>query len=163
MPVAESPQDFQPGETLADLEVETQEWTGSEPILTWYADAEGTQILPPETPIEPGITYYVSQRIQGCDDSGLLAITTQNLGIKESELSKISLFPNPNKGNFTLKNLPKFPLKISVSDILGRRIHVFHEAVFPEEFQVSLNLGTGIYFLEIKAPNAKKMLKFVVE
>ncbi|HET8839263.1 MAG TPA: hypothetical protein VFM82_09765, partial [Flavobacteriaceae bacterium] len=54
MPVAESSQDFQPGESLADLEVETQDWTGSEPILTWYADAEGTQILPPETAVEPG-------------------------------------------------------------------------------------------------------------
>ncbi|HET8838575.1 MAG TPA: T9SS type A sorting domain-containing protein [Flavobacteriaceae bacterium] len=164
MPVAESPQDFQPGESLADLEVETQDWTGSEPILTWYADEEGTQILSPETAIEPGTTYYVSQSIQGCDESGLLAISIQNLGIFENEFSAISLFPNPNNGNFTLKNLPEFPLQIKIVDILGRNIQVFSKRSFPQEFQVSLNnLETGIYFLEISGKNAKQVFKFMVE
>ncbi len=165
MPVADSPQDFQPGETLSDLEVETTDWTGSEPILTWYADAAGTQILPPDTALEPGTTYYVSQSIQGCDESELLAINVQTLGVVEMEFSKIFIFPNPNNGNFTLKGLPEFPLKIRVMDILGKQVQVLPEGIFSQEFQVSLNgrLETGIYFLEINALNAKQVFKFIVE
>ncbi|HET8839260.1 MAG TPA: T9SS type A sorting domain-containing protein [Flavobacteriaceae bacterium] len=164
MPTAESPQDFQPGESLADLEVETQDWTGSEPILTWYADAAGTQVLPPETAVEPGTTYYVSQRIQGCDESELVAITVQNLGILENDFSNISLFPNPNNGIFTLKGLPESPLKMRVVDILGRNIQVFPERIFSSDFQISLiGMETGIYFLELRDENAKQVFRFVVE
>ena len=66
-PLGDANQDFDPGDTLADLDV-----TGVN--LTWYEDAAGTIVIPDTTLLVDGETYYVSQTINGCE-SQLLAIT----------------------------------------------------------------------------------------
>lgn len=165
MPIAESPQTFQTGETLADLEVEIADWSGSRPILTWYADSEGTQILPLETVLEEGVTYYVSQTIQGCAESGLLAINVEDLGVEEISFRKISLYPNPNNGDFTLKGLPNKLLSMEIFDIKGKQIYSFSEIPVSSEFQISLNgrLETGMYFLKISGVETNEVFKLVIE
>lgn len=66
-PMGDANQTFDPGDTLADLDV-----TGVN--LTWYEDAAGTIVIPNTTLLVDGETYYVSQTINGCE-SQLLAIT----------------------------------------------------------------------------------------
>ena len=59
-PIADSPQEFTPGQTLADLVVEGEN-------LTWY-DANG-DVLTEDTPLVNETTYYVTQTIDECESA----------------------------------------------------------------------------------------------
>src|SRR5690554_7554447 len=88
-PSGESDQNFRQGDTLADLEVIA---TGD---LTWYEDENGTVVLPETTELEDGVTYYVSQTIDGCE-SGLFAITVHlTIGVDSFKEFAMSVYPNP--------------------------------------------------------------------
>jgi TusA-related sulfurtransferase len=165
LPVAETSQNFQPGETLGDLEVETVEWSGSDPIVTWYADAAGTQILSPDTELEAETTYYVSQKIQGCDESGLLAISVETLSVSENKLAKTALFPNPNDGDFYLSGLPNGPLEIVMYDILGKKVYRQNLQQAGQRHRISpaIHFSDGVYFLKIYNGYTSKVFKVVIQ
>ncbi len=155
-PVAVSPQAYEPGATLEDLEVEFFEWTGSNLIITWYADEEGTVELPLDTELVDGETYYVSQQIQGCDESELTPVTVieTTMGIDTPIQYQIVLYPNPNKGTFYIDGI-KEKTRIQVFDLQGRQLK---EAITSEPvYEVDLGDSTasGLYLVKVEAQGGR--------
>jgi hypothetical protein len=76
---------------------------------------------------------------------------------KVSKNGNISLFPNPNNGNFmiSLKEMPKQKISITILNILGQK--VFDKPNFIlENDEVDINtegLSRGMYFLSLAEGN----------
>src|SRR5690554_5867312 len=90
MPTGDANQVFQPGETLADLEV-----TGNN--LTWYANSSGTIELTETTPLIHDTTYYVSASEEVCESELFAIHVTAAMNNSEFEESTITIYPNPTQ------------------------------------------------------------------
>lgn len=95
----------------------------------------------------------------------LCSTTITNLSTEEFSLSGLSIFPNPNNGQFTIKFNNAKDVKLEVYDVRGR-------AVLSEDYNVSgqfnetINLGSvqsGMYLLKVN--NGGKIItkKIIVE
>ncbi|TCN53703.1 T9SS C-terminal target domain-containing protein [Flavobacterium circumlabens] len=105
----------------------------------------------------------------GTINSASITIQAQKytLGTDEVETAlDFALFPNPNKGSFTIQFTPESNsgVQVLVSDILGRTIysHAFEpSADFNENIQLS-NVTSGIYLVSVIDGNRKTVKKIVI-
>ncbi len=89
-------------------------------------------------------------------------LSTPNFG-----LQSFLVYPNPNKGNFTVEfdQAVNEPVIINVYDIRGRNVHqkIFGVvAQFKETIDIH-QMQSGVYFLEVVAGSKKEVKKIVVE
>ena len=87
--------------------------------------------------------------------------------IPESELSNISIFPNPNYGFFTIKfsSLIAQDLRIKISNALGEIVFIDKSENYTGEYKSQVNLkdyANGIYFLEIETHKGTANKKIVL-
>ncbi|MCW3159807.1 T9SS type A sorting domain-containing protein [Chryseobacterium oryctis] len=91
-PTGNSSQVFCSSQTLTDLIV-----SGSN--IKWYTDATGGTLLPANTVLVSGTTYYASQVVGACESTTRLAVTVNSSGclaVNEVGNSKdFSFYPNP--------------------------------------------------------------------
>lgn len=153
-PGGEPDQQFNQGDTLADLVVEA---TGD---LTWYEDENGTVELPETTPLTDGTTYYVSQTIDGCE-SLLFGITAHlSLGTTSFENFAISVFPNPVKDILNIKSEKPVDF-VEIFDITGRKLSHLTNI---QNSQINFNQFTaGTYIIRIKAGKEIQTIKILKE
>lgn len=153
-PSGEASQEFSQGETLADLEVTA---TGD---LTWYEDEDGLIELPETTELVDGVTYYVSQSIEGCE-SGLFAITVHlTLGMNNFEKYPITVFPNPVSTTLNIKSEKPID-SVEIFDITGRRLVRMTDVV---NRQIDFSAyAVGTYVIQIKAGKEFQSIKFLKE
>ena len=80
---------------------------------------------------------------------------TLNVEDKELDNPQITLFPNPNKGTFTIKNIGSDAL-IQIVDINGKEMSY-------KMFNGTINtdLTNGVYFVKITQHNTVQTLKFI--
>ena len=104
----------------------------------------------------------------GCTNS-FYQITTVSActGINEASIaSHISIYPNPNPGEFTFEfNLPKKQsVEISITDVLGKVIFSQSKefAKGKNQFPVKLNAESGVYFIHLKTNQGQIVRKFVI-
>lgn len=77
-------------------------------------------------------------------------VVTSDLGYNENTLSKlISIYPNPNKGNFTLKNNTNMAVNILIMDATGREVYSNNTQLTNTEISLNPNLKNGIYFIRL--------------
>lgn len=80
------------------------------------------------------------------------------------KISKAKLYPNPNKGSFSIllnRNKVK-DVAVTVLDIYGKTI--YFAKVNQNEFELNIpNLPTGIYFVKLSSNEINETLKFVKE
>lgn len=149
-PGGEADQQFNQGETLADLTVEA---TGD---LIWYEDAQATTVLPETTPLVDGTTYYVSQTIDDCE-SNLFAITVHlRLGTGSFENFALFVFPNPVIDMLNIKS-EKPVDSVEVFDITGRKL-IEKSDIRNSQFDMS-SYSAGTYLVRIKAGKEVQMIK----
>src|SRR5690554_2172366 len=153
-PSGEANQEFNQGETLADLEVIA---TGD---LTWYEDENGTVELPSSTELEDGVTYYVSQTIDGCE-SDLFAITVHLvLGMDSYKEYPITVFPNPVSTVLNIKSEKQIDF-VDVYDITGRRLTRISNVI---DRQIDFSsYANGAYMIQIKAGKEIQSIKILKE
>jgi len=94
--------------------------------------------------------------------------TTVNvtLGIEENILDKeTSIYPNPNKGNFTFNYSGKKQLKeLQVVDVLGKRLQTISLENFDNSQEISLkSLAKGMYFITIQSESATVTKRMIIE
>jgi hypothetical protein len=87
--------------------------------------------------------------------------------IPESELSNISIFPNPNYGYFTIKfsSLIAQDLRIKITNAIGEIVFIDKSENYIGEYKSQINLkdySNGIYFLEIETHKGTANKKIVL-
>lgn len=152
-PIGESEQEFESGQTLADLEI-----TGTN--LTWYADGEGNIELPETTPLVHDTTYYVSQSEEDCEGVFLEVHVTETLNVLEVNSQSFIIYPNPVQ-NFLYIESELSIDKIKVYSISGQQVFVKNSNNNQTEWDIS-QLKPGLYFAEITTDNQsiiKRLIK----
>ncbi|MEY4604249.1 MAG: hypothetical protein RIT43_1541, partial [Bacteroidota bacterium] len=116
---------------------------------TLYGPGVSGTSFDPSSPFTGVGTWYVVASYtdaNGCQDSATVAVTVDAcLSVYESESALLQIFPNPNKGTFTVTGL-EVNNTVDVLDINGKR--VFSQKAAGSKMEISLpDVTGGIYFL----------------
>ncbi|AWH85196.1 hypothetical protein HYN59_08705 [Flavobacterium album] len=152
IPSGDENQDFNTGETLADLDV-----TGTG--LIWYADAALTIVLPDTTVLTDEATYYATQTVGACT-SGALAVTVNEiLGRNDFDAASFSYYPNPVVDALNL-SYSKEITEVAVYNILGQAVLV--KSVNATETSVDLSsLAAATYIVKVTAGDVATSIRIV--
>lgn len=127
-------------------------------VVNWYSSPTSTIVLGTgssySTPaLNAGVyTYYASATT--CTTSARAAITVTvsgctSLNVLDENVS-LSIYPNPNKGSFTLKTNASATTEAVLVNQLGQE--VLRKKIESAEMAIDLNLPSGVYFLKIVSP-----------
>ncbi|UPT69756.1 MAG: S8 family serine peptidase [Flavobacterium sp. JAD_PAG50586_2] len=112
-------------------------------------------------------TGYVDLHIDGGLTVCVSSPKNGSSSIQDNEISKINkavLYPNPNKGMFSImlsQNDVK-NLEVTVFDVIGKP--VYQTKVNQNEFQLNVsNLPTGMYLVKLSSNSINETLKFIKE
>lgn len=151
-------QSFTQGQTLADIEV-----IGSN--IQWYADATGNRkasssLLPLNTLLVNGKTYYASQTINGFESPTRLAVTVQvALSNNSFAFKDLQVSPNPIIDVLSIKS-KEIVKNITVYNALGQE--VYHKEGNGLEFRIELShLVFGNYFVKVSSDNKQQLIKVI--
>ena len=91
-----------------------------------------------------------------------------NLGVEEFALQNLELYPNPNRGSFTIKldsSVLSQEIKVNVYDMRGRIIFenkYSNQATFNQNIQLN-NAQSGVYLVSITDGSQKIVKRIVIE
>jgi hypothetical protein len=162
-PTGETDQTFEPGDTLADIEVDGENilWYDTDGTVTGPPTGMGTP-LPLTTVLEDGKTYYASQTVGGYESQERLPVTVHILlGIDSNTLSGLQYYPNPVKNTVTFSNTSNIDT-IAIVNITGQR--VISKSIDNTTAQIDLTgLSEGIYFAKITSDGKTRTVKIIKE
>ncbi len=123
-------------------------------IIDTFGDGGGSVTL---TDAEGTVVFYTN----GQYGSGKTEQFSSNgvLGVSQSELDAISLYPNPASTVLNLKNAEN--ATIQVYDVLGKMIFSQENISMDEQINVA-NLQTGTYFMKISKDNLVATKRFLI-
>jgi len=154
LPEGNSQQLFQPGSTLADLEV-----AGTN--LSWFAsmaDAlDGSPVLPIATALTDGATYYVTQSNGGCTSAPLPVTVAVNLATSGFEQRKFLLYPNPVSDLLQIEAFPGID-QVALFTLSGQQLDIIPGNGSKAAVDFS-NLASGIYIVNVFTKNGSKTFK----
>jgi uncharacterized delta-60 repeat protein len=167
-PTGEMNQLFAQGQTLADLIVYGQniQWYDYQNQCAFNALNKNSNqlnsLLPSNTLLTNGTTYYVSQTINGFESNYRLPVTvTVSLGLNELTLSNLRLFPNPVKDRLTISNSSSIE-KIELYNLIGQKI--FENYFLTDKTNIDLtNYKKGVYLLKIFSEGKVQTNKLIKE
>jgi len=87
--------------------------------------------------------------------AGCFSETCQTINItggvdKLSKLSGVKVYPNPNKGNFTVTvEDPKSDISIAVYNLLGDVVKTIETNSLKSVYQIDLNVANGVYLVKV--------------
>lgn len=79
-----------------------------------------------------------------------------------SNVNGVSLYPNPNKGNFTISGIGKGRTSIQIIDITGRIVYNNVVDSISGTLEVDTQLSQGLYILRVDTDNGVQMVRFTV-
>lgn len=156
-PTGLNSQTFTAGATLANLAV-----SGSN--IQWYASASNKMsaltVLPINTLLVDGTTYYASQTISGVESVARLPVTVHAaLGMPTNEFLSLYYAPNPVKNVLTLKSNTILK-SVSVYNFLGQK--VIEQSVNDSNATIDFSfLPSGNYMVKAQGDTAQKIIKIV--
>jgi hypothetical protein len=103
--------------------------------------------------------YAVEINLDACVDTSA-CVNISNVSIKETQLSGIKLYPNPNSGKFILDLGDLKAREIKILNSIGQEIFVVKDK---NSQLFNLNLKSGVYIVQIFTENENTSLRFVVE
>jgi hypothetical protein len=85
------------------------------------------------------------------------------VGITENNMEVISLYPNPNNGNFTINfNGNTDVQKVSILDVTGKQISTI-PVLNSRVIEVSENLSPGVYFVQLQSASNNTVKRVIIE
>ena len=150
-PTGLATQQFEAGETLADLDV-----TGDN--LVWYADEDLTIVLDPSTELVDATIYYVVSTNGGCQSDYLAVTVEQTSGVADFNNFGFRYYPNPVTDMMYLSaNTPIS--NVTVINMLGQEVNVPANS---DNTSLDMSgLPTGNYLIKVTIEGVSKMLKVV--
>jgi len=108
-------------------------------------------------------SYNVTNTVTGCSNSASVTIivsTCTGLDKQGSALNGLSVYPNPNSGEFTVELENGLNKTIDLTDITGRVI--LTESTVNDKLNVNINtLSNGVYFVKVKSNNSVEIIKLI--
>jgi len=156
-PTGAGEQTFTMGETLSDLELGYA--TGA--TLTWYTQTlEGDyEVIPSDTVIEEGFTYYATQSTNGCESDYFEVTATMVVSTDKFSLKNLKVYPNPATDIVTVANNAVID-RVIVTNLLGQQ--VLSQDTNELVININLtNLSSGTYILSITSQGANATMKIV--
>lgn len=157
-------QGYEPGDTLADIEIEGEniQWydsPGSDATGKFTTDNADTP-LPLTTPLVDGMTYYASQTKFGRESVERLPVTIDAaMSTNGINFKNFSYRPNPVKDILQLSNGATID-KVEVYNIVGQIVK--SENVGKTDVSVDLNsLTNGVYIVKVTSASAHKSIRIV--
>jgi hypothetical protein len=119
------------------------------------------------TPVSPTVTTIytitVSSNVTGCSNTGTTSlIVNACVGIQtqSSPITGLSVYPNPNNGEFTIELNNNLSKTFEISDVTGRI--VFKGSSVTERTNVNINnLANGIYYIKVQSADQFEVFKIV--
>ena len=106
----------------------------------------------------------------GSLNSASIAICTQSFSLSTDDfkIDDFVLYPNPNKGNFSIQftSSADSEIKVIVHDLLGRKLfekEYAQQLNFNENISLNKSLQAGIYLLTVVDGNRKEVKKLVIQ
>lgn len=163
-PTGAGTQGFEPGDTLADIEIDGEniQWydnPGSDATGRFTTDSVDTP-LPLTTPLVNGMTYYASQTKFGRESVERLPVTIDAAaGVSNNNFKNFSYRPNPVKDVLQLSNSIAID-KVEIYTIVGQKIKsaTFGKTDATVDFS---SLTNGVYVVKVTSANAEKTIKIV--
>jgi glucose/arabinose dehydrogenase len=115
------------------------------------------------------VTYSYTDSTTGCSDTmSILIHVDACLSVNDhSSLVSLSLFPNPNSGNFTLNvNLRNNEtVKAEITDMLGKVVyqHQINLNAGRNSIDINEGLAKGVYKLKLSNDNVNALKSFIVK
>jgi hypothetical protein len=109
-----------------------------------------------------GVYTAVISNASGCDSTITLNLTMSFTGINNLITSKLSIYPNPTNGDFTITGLELLGTvsSLSLTDMNGKVVKVLDTKA--TKFSMG-SIKPGVYFLNIISENKQEVLKIVKE
>jgi len=109
-----------------------------------------------------GAYTAVIPNTSGCDSTITLNLTMSFTGINDLSYSKLSIYPNPTNGDFTITGLELVGTvsSLSLTDMNGKVVKVLDTKA--TKFSMA-SIKPGVYFLNIISGNKQEVLKIVKE
>jgi Leucine-rich repeat (LRR) protein len=106
--------------------------------------------------------YFIVKFANTKDDTATYSATCNTLGIEESVFDKISIYPNPTKGELHITNIVLE--KITVYDALGKLIKTVINTSGTKDNTIDLKgFPSGIYYIFLQSDGANTARKIIVE
>lgn len=149
-PEGEAEQEFNSGETLADLEVSGEG-------LTWYADEALTEILEETTVLVDGTTYYVMATNEYCESVALAITATEVLSTIDFAGALFSYYPNPVTDLLYLNAADQKIDSVVIYNMLGQKVQEFTQSSTID----MTGLSKGNYLVNVTIGNTSKTIRIV--
>lgn len=149
----EATQEFEAGETLADLEAEGEN-------IVWYADADLTDELPETTELVDGTIYYAVATQGECSSTEALEITVvEVLGTGGFDKANLTFFPNPVNDVLNLSYSDAIS-SVVVYNLLGQSVLSAEPNVTSAQVDMS-SLAAGNYIVKVAAGDTSATIKVI--
>ncbi len=134
----------------------------SGPSIIWYDAATGGNVVPNNTILVTGTTYYASQTVSGCESTVRTPVTMTLggcLGNDEFVANVIKLYPNPVIDFVTISSTEKMS-KIEIVNMLGQII--FSDAINEMETRVDMaRYAAGSYIFRVLSNDTIQIFKVI--
>lgn len=161
-PEGASEQEFTPGETLGDIQVDGEniQWYSSQNPIAGRSGLTDDTPLPLSTLLVDNTTYYASQTINGIESIERLPVTVHAaLGTADNAFSGFSIYPNPVKDVLIISNNEPVG-RVILYNLLGQAVYDQAHAAT----QAQLNLSSfvnGVYLVKVITGEYERTIKIV--
>ncbi|MFK7748294.1 MAG: T9SS type A sorting domain-containing protein [Kordia sp.] len=85
------------------------------------------------------------------------------IGVEETKLeNSVELYPNPSNGNLIIKNSTVVLQSATITDINGRTVATIPLSGVVQDESLSLNLKSGVYFMQLNSDTATTTKKLII-
>ncbi len=130
--------------------------------IVWYDASTNGSVVPNNTTLVSGMTYYASQNNGTCESPSRFAVTVTTgacLGTENFVFKEIKIYPNPVTSILNISNSEAMS-KIEVTDMLGRTLST--KVLNDLETKIDMsNLPNGTYLIQVTTDNANKTFKVI--
>lgn len=137
-PVGDAAQEFEAGDTIADLDVEGNN-------IVWYSDAELTEMVDTTAELEDGMVYYAVAYDGDCASEVFSVTVSEALSEAEVTSAVFNYYPNPVNDILTI-TFKEDITAVTVYNLLGQP--VMERATNADKVQLNMaSLSAGTYIV----------------
>ncbi|MBL7911238.1 MAG: T9SS type A sorting domain-containing protein [Bacteroidia bacterium] len=131
---------------------------------TWAAGSQTTAAIS-VTPAISTVYNVVGTNALGCNTNTsvtVFVVVCTNIQTQAASLNKVSIYPNPTAGEFTLELTNGLSKAIEVMDVTGRIVLTTTTANDKTDINLS-TLANGVYYVRVASNNSVEVLKIIKE